>query len=360
MNSKETENIYYNIDIVNSKTDSNNTLNDPIASFSETRDVSIVDNASHYRLAITRFTMNGIKDLPLFIPTIEPKQPNPNQTVYWITLGFDGKISSKPVMFQPEGTGLTLRTQQFTSQNLSEDYYYIHTYQHMVNLLNQTFQNAVEDLITQGAPASIYAPIMTFNTDTRKFDLYAPTNNMSIYLNNNAFNLFSNFPRTYNKDAPQAQAYLIQTTPIINTEIKQYINHEYAIILQEAPSIGTFWSPISSIVFTSSLLPIVPEGVAPPMVFGESNISTPTSSISNFEPIITDIALTLDDAYEYKQFVSYIPTSQYRYVSLTNSDQPIKNISINVYWKARLTGQLVPLKMSNQSNISIKFLFERK
>jgi hypothetical protein len=356
---KDIENIYYNIDIVSSKTESTATTADPVASFSETRDVAIIDNASKYKMAITRFTMNGIKDIPLFIPVIEAGQPNPNKTVYWITIEAYGLTSSQPVIYKPASASTTLKTGPFTKQSLGEEYYYIHTYQHMVNLVNDAIVNAVDDLKAQDGTAfqNYVAPVVVFNTDTRKFDWYIPTSNeCKLFFNSNMYNLFSNYPHFYNSNAPHTQVYQIDTTKRPDT----ITSGQYYIVKQEAPSIGTFWSPVSSIVFTSSMLPIVAEGVAPPRIFGESNIATPTNSASNFEPIITDIALTLDDAYEYKQFVSYIPTSQYRYVSLTDNNQALKSINVNVYWKARMTGELIPLRMSNQSSISIKFLFERK
>ena len=356
---KDIENIYYNIDIVSSKTESTATTADPVASFSETRDVPIIDNASKYKMAITRFTMNGIKDIPLFIPVIEAGQPDPNRTVYWITLEAYGYSSSQPVIYKPANPSTALKTEPFTKQSLGEEYYYVHTYQHMVDLVNEAISKAVDDLKQQGGSAfqSYVAPVVVFNTDTRKFDLYIPNSyECMLFFNSNMYNLFSNYPHYYNPNGPHTQVYQIDTTKRPNTVLAG----KYYIVKQEAPSIGTFWSPVSSIVFTSSILPIVAEGVAPPRIFGESNIATPTNSASNFEPIITDIALTLDDAYEYKQFVSYIPTSQYRYVSLTDNNQALKSINVNVYWKARMTGELIPLRMSNQSSISIKFLFERK
>ena len=356
---KDIDNIYYNIDIVSTRTESTATTSDPVASFSETRDVPIVSNASKYKMAITRFTMNGIKDIPLFIPVIEAGQSDPNKTVYWITVSAYGFTSSQPVMYAPADPNTNLKTGPFTQQSLGEEYYYIHTYQHMVDLVNTAIIKAVDDLKAKGGNQfqNYVAPVVVFNTDTRKFDLYIPaTFECELFFNSNMYNLFSNYPHFYNPKAPHTQVYQIDLTRRPNSVVVG----KYYIVKQEAPSIGTFWSPVSSIVFTSSILPIVAEGVAPPRIFGESNITVPTNSASNFEPIITDIALTLDDAYEYKQFVSYIPTSQYRYVSLTDNNQALKSINVNVYSKARMTWEPIPLKMSNQSSISIKLLFDRK
>jgi hypothetical protein len=83
--------------------------------------------------------------------------------------------------------------------------------------------------------------------------------------------------------------------------INDYINNtitgddgdKYLVITQDFPSTDTIWSPISSIVFTSSLLPIVAEQLGQPIIFSDGNVSTPSTSQANFQQTITDIALPL-------------------------------------------------------------------
>jgi hypothetical protein len=121
-----------------------------------------------------------------------------------------------------------------------------------------------------------------------------------------------------------------------------------------------FWSPISSIVFTSTLLPIKPEFTGQPIVLGDSN--TQSSSTQNaFQPIITDITLPLTNGSEdYRSLILYVPTAEYRLSDLTSSHEPIQNIDIQVYWKNRLDNQLYPIQMTNLSSVSIKMLFRHK
>jgi hypothetical protein len=131
-------------------------------------------------------------------------------------------------------------------------------------------------------------------------------------------------------------------------------------MIQDYISTGTLWSPVASIVFISNLIPVNNEGTAQPITYGQNNISVPVSSSSAFQPIITDIALANDTADAYNQFVSYVPTAEYRLSSMSNSPTEIKNIDIQIYWKNRLDGQLYPLRMFNQSSISVKMLFRRR
>lgn len=357
---KDYQHIYYNVDIVNARTQSNGNI-DPIASFSETRDTPIISDASQYKMSIIRFTMNGIKDLPLFIPIIEENQPDRNKTIYKISLKSGSSTITQNIMFYPENSNLSVSPQSLEKQNFADDYYYIHTYSHMVKLLNETFASAIQQLNTATSQTYI-PPVMVYDPLEKGFHFYIPTGangDYDIFFDRNLYNLFSNFPSIRNLSSDDLAYQIEKVYPLGLNEVTLQGN-TYVKLQQEYNSIGTFWSPIESIVFTSNLLPIVSEGVAPTSIYGKENISTPVSSSTNFEPIITDIALTLDDAYNYKEFISYIPTSQYRYVSLTNSQQAIKSINVNIFWKCRYNGQLIPLRMSNLSNISLKFLFEKK
>lgn len=369
---KEHEMVYYNIDIINGRTNSSSINNDPIASFSETRDTPIINDASKYFMSIVRFTMNGIKDLPLFLPVVRTNQNDINQTVYEISLDIESNgvkyESTKPIMFRPESKSTILPQAPLLKQDLSTDYYFVHTYQHWLNLVNETFQTCLDDLQTQinasANPTSLSetAPYMIYDKDTQKFSIFVkPTAQYEIYFNTNMSNLFSNFDseRISDKDA-RGRFVRIFTRDLFGTNTVTLKGVNYLKITQEWNSTSTCWSPIESIVFTSNMLPIVSEQVSPPVVFGNSNVSNTNSSISAFEPIITDISLPLENAYQYKEFLSYTPTSEYRLVSMTSSQQEIKSVNISVFWKNRLDGSLVPLRMSNLSNISMKIMFRRK
>jgi hypothetical protein len=127
--------------------------------------------------------------------------------------------------------------------------------------------------------------------------------------------------------------------------------------------VDTLWSPVSSIVFTSTLLPIKSEATGQPNILGTGNLgdSQPTSQ-SAFQPIITDIALDLiqGGADDYRQFIFYAPSAEYRLADLSPSKQEIRNIDIQVFWKNRLNNQLYPVQMFNLSSVGIKVMFAKK
>jgi hypothetical protein len=137
----------------------------------------------------------------------------------------------------------------------------------------------------------------------------------------------------------------------------------YYINTQDYKSVDTLWSPIGSIVFTSTLLPVKAEFTGVPNILGTGNLGETRASTANaFTPIITDIALdqSLGGADDYRQFIYYAPQAEYRMTDLNASKQEIRNIDIQVFWKHRLTGQLFPVSMFNLSSVSLKMLFRKK
>ena len=137
---------------------------------------------------------------------------------------------------------------------------------------------------------------------------------------------------------------------------------DWIVMTQNYLSTSTLWSPIDSIVFTSSLLPVQNEASAPPNVLGSKNIGfSAATSQSAFTPTITDVALDLsNDPSGYRKMIYYAPTSEYRMSDFQNSRFDIRNIDIQVFWRNRLDNQLYPVSMFNLSSVSIKLMFRKK
>lgn len=132
---------------------------------------------------------------------------------------------------------------------------------------------------------------------------------------------------------------------------------------QDYKSCDTLWSPVASIVFMTSLLPIRTENTGQPVVFGDGNLGDSTAtSRSAFEPIITDISLDTEPngASSWRQALIYNPTAEYRMSDLSPSRQEIRSFDIQVYWKNRLDNKIYPVYMYNLSSVSIKVLFRKK
>jgi hypothetical protein len=295
------------------------------------------------------------------------------------------------VEFQPESVGAPIPIAPLTRQDFSSKYYFVYTYSHWVDLCNQTLATALDMIQTdfqifwtaQGgagvAPTlTTKVPYLTYSPTTGLFSIYADkygyggaartsiTNpndneNFVLFMNSNMYGLLSNFNNLYyGQDVLNGKDNEILFKDILGTNTYTYSGTNYFISTQDYQSTSSLWNPIASIVFTTTLIPIVPEQLGEPIRFGESNIVTPFSSPANFQPIITDIAIPMTNAHEYRGFVEYAPQAEYRLSSMTSSRQEIRNIDIQVYAKFRLTGDLIPITMFNLSSVSVKMMFRRK
>ena len=130
---------------------------------------------------------------------------------------------------------------------------------------------------------------------------------------------------------------------------------------QDYPAVSG-WSPIQSLIITTSLLPVVPEQVSAPSSVGASNVGESNAvAPAAFQQIIADINIQeINGAQDWRQDFSYEAPGEYRMVSLTNSTGPIQSIDFQCWWRNRLDNNLYPLRLVNGSSITIKLLFRRK
>jgi len=355
------------------------------------------------------------------------------------------------------------------TQDLSSRYYWVYTYQHMVDLWNKTMVDTTQFSAGPTAPSTCayqdtykafynayvaskgnallfpyatfgafcnasYPPVMKYVAETSKFEIYMDSAGFGtrltaftptafsagvacgiltkpvcrLFFNSNMTGLFSNYNNTYwNLGLATAMPFTVNSivtfyfvpvgytneilatnkayqnvsdfrlspytgiaplgyTPVSDTGASitpNMINRVFYLAQQDYSSTDSLWSPISSIVFTSTLLPIKSEFTGQPVVLGASNVGFSTATVqSAFQPIITDIAIdtATGNADNYRRFIYYAPTAEYRLSDFSPSKQDIRNIDIQVFWKSRLDNQLYPINMFNLSSVSIKVMFKHK
>jgi hypothetical protein len=350
------------------------------------------------------------------------------------------------------------------TQDLTSRYYWVYTYQHFVDLWNQTMFDPTQTGAAPAAPSTcayqdtynalyadfllkggigaefpyatfgdfcnaVYPPVMKYVAETSKFDIYmdsagfgqrltaftqtpyvaGPPNTVGLqthpinrlFFNTNMFGLFANYNNTYYNSPLQTFVGLVGQSPdgyvneilatnkayqnVSDFRLTPYagvaplgytpvsttgttitpnmIGRVYYIAQQDYSSTDSLWSPVSSIVFTSTLLPIRTEATGQPVVLGAGNIGdSQATAQSAFQPIITDIALDTSqgNADAYRRFIFYAPSAEYRLSDFSSSKQDIRNIDIQVFWKNRLDNQLYPINMFNLSTVSVKIMFKHK
>jgi hypothetical protein len=369
--------IYYDINITNVL---NQTTQPPIIQFKEQRQNAFVKNSGDYYFSIVRFSLDT-NTLPLFIPEIVPNQANINLTVYSITLEYGAFTVQQPITWVPQNAFAELPASPSSTFNKLQDnstgYYYCFNYTYFTFLIQSAFDLAFASLqALVGAPiATANAPVIIWNTDNNSAGVYAesayydnypvgivPTP-IKIFFNSPLANLLPsfvaknfgaqgvtlgrNFLLTIGNFNGTQTIYLPTSAPVASQYVATTVFQEYSTI--------SSWTPISSIVFTSATLPIVPNQLSAPLIFAEGGIVYANDgNNANFAQIITDF---IADGGQYKPNIIYTPT-QLRLIDLYGNS-PISLIDINVFWKSKL-GEFYPMQLNSGGACSIKCLFTKK
>lgn len=376
------DNVYYDVTITNLETINRNP---PSLYFNETRNTPFVLDPESYYLSIIRFTLDT-PTLPVFIPVIQPNQGNRDLTIYSLTLSYTDPVSGitydqqEFVIFIPQIQDVVIPAppSQTTDglQNNNTGYYEIVNYQYWIQLINNTFNTAFTALNAQvvaggGVLPTTHAPSMSWDTTTNTAILSADVlgysnqlaNPIEIYMNPALFQIFSSFTCIVKGSVGVSNgknilfvmdgfggANIVKFPPTA-PPASQY---DALQIVQEYSTIA-LWTPITSIVFTSNTLPVVPANISSPLLFINGEVYNNGGNNSNISQVVTDF---VSDDGIYKPNIVYTPTAQYRLINLVGNT-PIYNLDLNVYWKSR-TGVLQPFKLSSGSTATIKLLFTRK
>ena len=346
--------IYF--DIIVSNRDSNSTMPKKLTYY-EQRSNSFLANPSLYYFAIVRFSVST-PSLPLFIPTMQLATSSLTDTIYSCTLTYQG-VHSEQIYVQwiPQYQG-ALPPQNSKVQDNSTGYYYVYSYDYWIGLVNTAFATAYGSLYTNCEALGIVLPVgsppfMTWNTSNSTATINAPVGSeaggfvtnlpspysqINIYFNSAMYQLFDSFPAIICGYGSIVNGILggnvhmpINTYGGINTA--QYPSScldvntlsTYAIVNQEY-STTAIWNPVASIVFTSSCIPINPENVGTPYIYDGDTI-VQFGNNSAISSIITDFEV--GDG-QFRPFVQYTPSSEYRLIDLTGN-QPLSSIDITAF-----------------------------
>jgi hypothetical protein len=247
------------------------------------------------------------------------------------------------------------------------------------------------------------ARLTAFTPTVTQGGLFTPPQ-FKLFMNTNMYNLFANFSFLYwntispvagpyaGIPAPKGYVYEILVPNKYYTDVSDYrlspyggtpplgyvpygsgnpaanpvsvLNQQkvYWTITQETPSTDTLWSPISSIVFSSALMPVNPEENSAPVIIGQGNVgNSQATAKAAFTRVITDLALPMDKgSASWKSFIYYVPSAQYRLSDFLASHQPLSGVDVQVFWRHRLNNQLYPISMTNLSSVSFKMMFRKK
>ena len=359
----------------------------PVFDYNNARATVIVNNPSLYKMSVIRFQCDT-GTLPIFIPTIQPNQTDPNLTIYSFTLDWTdpatGRVYSSdntPVIWEPQSINAEQpAAPQFQPnglQNNATGYYACYSFTYWCGLMYEALERAMAALLLDAAGTALTAntaarplpntPVISYDSTSKCFVIYADINwfdqglvdPIDFYFNAPMFELMGSFPSiNYGYAAALQQRNFrmalrvfgdVNNQPIVRpdgttwTAITSY---------QEWSTISAF-SPILGFVFTSASLPIIPSLQSNPLVYNNLAQST-TGTNASTSNIISDFIA--NDSF-YKSNLVYLPTAQYRWISLTGT-APIQNIQISIFYRLR-DGTLQPFLINSGGSVTIKLLFKR-
>lgn len=410
----DADTLYYNISVTNNITGfdaSGNSIvtrqNIPLV-FNENRTQPYINCACDYFMSVVRFSLDS-QSLPVFIP--EPIAGLPSNsvgiaTIYAVTIISNGIPYKADVYWFPQDK---LAKAPVTADNYtSNPWWYCYSYEYFINLINNAFIQCNIDgalgpppfLTYENGVISIIGRESIYKTDSDG-TLSNPGTN-EVYMNTSLYNLFSSLPAIkkvepinipgYNGFNENYQILFVQNPSGLNT-INVPVDFNIPPVIPPYTAIKStcefsplaVWNPVQSIVFTTSLLPVVPELNAKPAIYGSSNNIYTSTLVPNGQQKNPDGSVTslyTNSTYlnnqnaeirsilfeyvspasrngiEYRPTITYEPVAEYRLVDLYD-EKPISDLEISAFWKDRY-GNLIPFLLTPGASASIKIMFRRK
>ena len=387
LNDSNPEQIYFDLTVSNFQ----NTNTEPqVFSFNDSRTTAFVNKPDDYFLSILRFTVDS-GTMPVFIPSIQPNQGDPNLTIYSVTLSYTYPPAPDPgavtytaqtyINWQPQNANAVVPPSPLETfggqQNNSTGYYDCYNYTWFIYLVYTAYVTSYADLDAQvtaagGSLPSTYPPLINWDTTSNRAVFYAEfpaydvayTDSIGIFMNPSLFSLFQTFPARYlGYSVLDGQNVKMLITNIGGTNTAQItppfgdplVDAWTAITLYQETSTTSSWTPITAVVFTTNTLPINANQVSTPLVYSDNQLIALGGNNSATQNIITDI---VSDEGLYRPNLVYLPQAEYRLVDLYGN-QPLHNIDIQVYYRLK-SGELVPFRLQSGGAVTIKIAFLKK
>lgn len=373
--SKDGDNIYYNITIVN------NGLEPKLARFDETRREVIICNPDEYYLTIARFTV-PLNSVPIFIFPIQSgsTQVNPNLSTLSITLTHKASNTDYTVnlIYVPDNDEPVPPPPSANAPNYDQTdsiYYYVYTYTKLIELTNDALSIAFTTLKGDyPAIGATEAPYFIYDSETQLISLIAQASFYDVNDPLSEIEIWGNVPITSVYYEAMQTFHALSVSGFAIDKATQFLitsdphnEHGYApfgvtpsvppshIILKQEYKILEYWNSFRNLLFSSNTLPIRNEYIP-----GENALIDPLngSGINNFFPILTDFEPLLSLAGDSRSILNYVADGQYRLIDLMQADC-IRKFDLQLYWVDN-NNLFHPLELFPNTSIKIKFLFVKK
>ena len=393
---------YYSLSLNNIDAETQDaTTHEPNLVFNEQRDVALITSCEDYDFAIENFKID-LKTLPAFIPTIRTNFNDDltvldkDTTIYTIGITYVNPSNSKTyagfakVIFTPQDFTIPQPNFQNGYADYKVGYYNIYNYEYFIVMVNKAIVDATTSLgfciayhqISPAHDLNGNIPFFTFDKDTQLINLQAPSekynDTYNIVLNSPLYRLFNSLPSVIKKQTcntvdvepnsavipvvKDIQGFELNLNNFGQTSTLDVISPpqlngststtsaKYLSIYQDYSTFDS-WSPVESIVISSDTIPIKSSARSSNHSF-VNGLETTKGSKNVSELEITDFK-----AGDYEGGVIYNPTEK-RWLNMVQQTE-LSRISINVFYRSKLTGELIPIKLNSGGSFSMKLVFRK-
>ncbi len=375
---------YYNVSIQFK----DNPTGETVAEFQEDRDVPILNKPNDWYMCITRFTINA-QSIPIFImdQILDVGDPtNPNLTPYSVTISYFNLVGPDlirstfkvNIIYTPKNTFARPSPPTATSVKSISRYYYVFSYQHMIDMVNTALTTAFTAFkVAEPAALQTFVPFFRFDKETSlfslitEFDFIEPitgildgisqtVNRAQVCLNDKLYNkCFQGIPAKFNgRGLTGGEDYCIDVIQEQgNTNAYAFpggtipalpVNPDFLIIEQEGKTLDQ-WNDVRDIVFTTRSIPIYKEMV---------KSSSSKDGLPTFLSTITDFQPNLATALSGSSILSFFQEGPYRLINLL-SPYPMRSFDFQIFWIDKI-GNQIPIFITFNQEINVRFGFFRK
>lgn len=324
---------------------------------------ALLDEDKKYFMHVESIIMSG-NLLPVGFMPIQVDQGNKNLSLYQVTLRYNNTNFQDTIIWAPED--LTINSARVKSPAANggdqylDEYYFIYSVQHLLDLINTSLQAAFTALTTAFpavlvAPISITeAPFLVFDAESRLISIVVQqqySQYISLFFNSNLYDILRTFKSTlvtglYGAGADNLislayngiNAYnkIVPATAISTT-------YDYLRIVQSHSSLDS-WFPEERFLITCGSIGLSPDRY--PSNFSNGEFNT--------EYILGSFAHNAEKTQIMRRYHTHNP----RIIELrdiTNND--ISKITLQVWWLVKGTGYKFPLKLSGGQSVDIVLAF---
>jgi hypothetical protein len=362
---READNVYVNLSLSNEKLTPilANSRSSLPAVFDIQNDSPFLDDASQYYCSVVRFDI-PLNTIPILIMPIQ-QFPNTDVNLTTFVVGIDvgGTVFPITLEYTPEDLNLTAPLISVTDPSPVSPYYFMYTYQTLINMINTGLYAAC---LAAGVAAPY--PYVILNTASGLLSMVVPTaftfvvpppvippfsnplpitNRPQIVMNFNLATFFDAFPFYINTNNYYYFLLNGQNFPPTANQVYSPPGPAGTFIFTQEYSSLPLWSSLKDIIFLTNKLPINYESKS-------IENGTNTSRI----PILTDFTPIINIRGESRSIAYYLPSAQYRLVDMYLTT-PLQAIDIKIIWRDA-AGNIYPLLLAPGQQINIKLAFLRK